>query len=100
MGMRRTASGAAVAAVFAAGLIVAGCDRCLDCRCTCDYQKPALETKVVTSKHGFDCGQTCEREENCGLGHVVASECVRASVVDGRLKGERCARADAPRSRD
>ncbi len=95
MRFRRTAS----CLLLAAGSVLAGCDRCLECRCTCDYQRPAYETKIVESRHRFDCGQTCEHEENCGVGHVFASECLRTTLVDGRMQTERCARADVPASR-
>lgn len=94
MRLRRTAPGLLLAAAL---LAVAGCDRCLDCRCTCDHHTASgLETKVVTGKHGFDCGQTCALKENCGMGDVVASECLRTSLTDGRTRAERCARLDAP----
>jgi hypothetical protein len=92
---RRTAA----CLLIAAGLALAGCDRCLECRCTCDYRQVTVETKIVESRHRFDCGQACEREENCGMGHVVSSECLRTTLVDGRTSTERCARADFPESR-
>lgn len=84
--------------VLAAAWALAGCDRCVDCRCTCVDHTAAsgVRTKVVTGRNGFDCGQACERDENCGRGDVVASECLRTELVDGRMEYERCVRADAP----